>query len=75
MLTEMERRPLRHLRGAKEILAGGVVLFLIGSALMVFGTDKQALFSVLAMGAGAGMSLISAYYWGCDNVSCSPRDL
>jgi hypothetical protein len=75
MLTEMERRPLRHLRGAKEILAGGILLFILGSALMIFGTDKQAVFSAVFMALGAGMSLMSAYYWGCDNVSCSPRDL
>jgi Na+/melibiose symporter-like transporter len=63
------------MRGAKEILAGGVVLFLIGSALMVFGGDSRAVFSVVAMAVGAGMGIVSAYYWGCDNVSCSPRDL
>jgi Na+/melibiose symporter-like transporter len=75
MLTEMERRPLKHMRGAKEILVTGILLFLAGSGLMVFGGDERAVLSVVAMAVGAGLGVVSAYYWGCDNVSCSPRDL
>ncbi len=75
MLTEMERRPLKHLRGSKESLALGCVLFLVGAAMMVFGGDARAVLSMMAMTAGAGLALVSGYYWGCGNESCSPPDL
>jgi hypothetical protein len=75
MLTEMERQPLKHMRGVKETLMFGALLFLTGSGLMVFGGDERAVLSAVSMAAGAGLCIVCAYYWGCDNVSCSPRDL
>jgi hypothetical protein len=75
MLTYHERQPLRHLRGSQESLIAGALLFLAGTVLLIFGGQAPALLAMLAMGVGLAMALVSAYYWGCGNESCSPPDL
>lgn len=75
MLTYHERQPLKHLRGSQECLTGGVLLFLTGTVLLIFGGQAPALLAMLAMGVGLALALVSAYYWGCGNEGCTPPDL